>query len=146
MKSVLRFALLGSLLMALPLAAAQPSGPMSSEPELALAGLGAPLGAEYRQICPYPYYYPCEPECTPFYGNCQETFLGVTFRRQKDNGKCVYRCGFEQTCEDLTCDTGTITTDTSFRVRIGPYPPGACPPPDPSFCDSGEIIPNGEPD
>jgi hypothetical protein len=94
-----------------------------------------------------------EPVCTG-QEQCTVTSETIEFRRQKPNGKCVYVCTQTTECTDpngapfrsccpLECQDPVVDID---RMRIGPFPPGACPPATPDICDFGEPIPPGEPD
>jgi hypothetical protein len=78
-------------------------------------------------------------EGCPAYTTCGgKTYTGISFVKQKDNGKCVYACAYDVTCTTFDCyGEDTFTDPASERWRIGPYPPGQCPPPDISICGGG---------
>lgn len=68
-------------------------------------------------------------ECTIHNVICgAKTYGECTFIKQKDNGKCVYECPYTRTCTEITCEGSSQFTDYGTdRIRVGPYPPGACP-------------------
>lgn len=116
---------------------------LQAESTPSLGQLLGPAAEAVPVSCPEPPQICGDPECTPIFSNCSRVYTDILFIRQKDNGKCVYQCPYDETCTDIACGTGTETNSLSHRVRIGPYPVGQCPAADLSFCTDGEWLPPG---
>jgi hypothetical protein len=141
MRKAFRLALFGALLLALPLAAEEQKTAAASANELPT--LSALAGAVLKSCPPAPQICTEDPICTPSY-SCDRTYDSISFIRQKDNGMCVYRCTYSESCHDTsTCHEPDTFNTGAHRVRIGPYDPGACPAADINFCTGGEWIPDG---
>jgi len=67
-----------------------------------------------------------------------KNYTGISFVKQKDNGKCIYECTYSVSCTTTDCTGDYPFTDSGAeRWRIGPYPAGQCPAPDMSICGGG---------
>jgi hypothetical protein len=82
----------------------------------------------------------CPSGCTSVNRCSPQVLDSVTFLHQNADGECVYLCQVHQDCVQQQCDDNCgcsctpYTVPSSYRGRVGPYPPDQCPAPDPSFC------------
>lgn len=141
MRALLGLSLLALTVLALPAAAEEAT---LATPSLDL--FAPDFAPRIGPICPL-FAGPCPPECIPNFNNCTTEWDNPpTFKRQKDNGKCIYVCSFTKTCKDTRCGEEDQVTFGTQRMRLGPYPMGQCPDVTEVSCPNGEMLPPGVPD